>query len=120
MVEVKIRARLEARANINSHQNCLPNKSPGNIIISFVENAQNSIILVLFQYFFSNNWVVISHMSLGFIIFIFQILIKCRSIFCCLFPFKLNILCTFNKVFNIFFYITLLINWMREKVLLAV
>jgi hypothetical protein len=49
MVEVKIRARLEARANINSHQNCTPKSSPGNIIASFVENAQNSIILVLFQ-----------------------------------------------------------------------
>jgi hypothetical protein len=49
MVEVKIRARLEARANINSHQNCTPKRSPGNIIASFVEKAQNSIILVLFQ-----------------------------------------------------------------------
>jgi len=49
-VDVNINARLEARANINSHQNCLPNKSPGNIIASFVEKAQNSIILTLLQY----------------------------------------------------------------------
>ena len=68
MVEVKIRARLEARANINSHQNCTPKSSPGNIIASFVENAQNSIILVLFQYDFSLSFLDTIQISLIFII----------------------------------------------------
>ena len=52
IVEVKIKARLDTRANINSHHHCLPNKRPGKIIASFVEKAQNSIMLVLFQYDF--------------------------------------------------------------------
>jgi hypothetical protein len=52
IVEVNISAKLDARANINNHHHCLPNKRPGKIIASLVEKAQNSIILVLFQYFF--------------------------------------------------------------------
>ena len=64
IVEVKIKAKLEAKANTNNHHHCLPNKRPGNIIASFVENAQNSIMLVLFQYFFSNNFFVIAQISL--------------------------------------------------------
>jgi hypothetical protein len=52
IVEVKISAKLEAKANINNHHHCLPNKRPGKIIANLVEKAKNSIILVLFQYFF--------------------------------------------------------------------
>jgi hypothetical protein len=50
IVDVRIKATLDAKANINNHQNCLPNRSPGNIIASLVENAQNSIMFTLFQY----------------------------------------------------------------------
>jgi hypothetical protein len=48
-VDVSIKATLEARANMYSHQNCTPRISPGNIIINFVENAQNSMVFVIFQ-----------------------------------------------------------------------
>ena len=36
-------------AKIYNHQTCIPNNNPGKIIISFVENAKNSIVFVLFQ-----------------------------------------------------------------------
>ena len=49
IVDVKTSVRLDIKANIYSHQNCTPNSRPGKIITSFVENAQNSIMLVLFQ-----------------------------------------------------------------------
>jgi hypothetical protein len=49
-VEVRIKARLETRANMYSHQNWIPRINPGNMIISFVENAQNSMVFVIFQY----------------------------------------------------------------------
>lgn len=48
-VDDHIKAKLETNANIYSHQNCTPNINPGNIIISFVENAQNSIMFTLVQ-----------------------------------------------------------------------
>jgi hypothetical protein len=48
-VDVQIKAKLEARAKIYSHHHCLPNSSPGNIIIILVINAKNSIELGLFQ-----------------------------------------------------------------------
>jgi hypothetical protein len=48
-VDVSIKAMLETRANRYSHQNCTPRIRPGNIIINFVENAQNSIVFVMFQ-----------------------------------------------------------------------
>jgi hypothetical protein len=48
-VEVNIRARLEIKANKYNHQTWTPNKSPGKMIASFVLNAQNSIVFVLFQ-----------------------------------------------------------------------
>jgi hypothetical protein len=48
-VDVKIKAKLESNAKIYNHQNCIPNNKPGKIIISFVENAKNSIVFVLFQ-----------------------------------------------------------------------
>jgi hypothetical protein len=64
IVEVKIKAKLDAKANTNSHHHCLPNKRPGKIIANLVEKAQNSIVLVLFQYFFSNKFFVIVHISL--------------------------------------------------------
>lgn len=48
-VDVHIKAKLEARANIYSHHHCLPNNKPGKMIEIFVINAQNSIELALFQ-----------------------------------------------------------------------
>jgi hypothetical protein len=50
MVEDQMRATLETKANIYSHHHCLPNKSPGNIMQSFVANAENSTVFALFQY----------------------------------------------------------------------
>lgn len=49
-VDDQISARLEIKANIYSHQNCLPSKSPGKIIAIFVINAKNSTVFGLFQY----------------------------------------------------------------------
>jgi len=67
-VEVSIKVRLDTRANMYNHQNCTPKRSPGKMIASFVENAQNSIILVLFQYDLCPSCLVTSTISLGFII----------------------------------------------------
>lgn len=49
MVDVRTSVKLDTDANIYNHQNWTPNSRPGKIITSFVENAKNSIILVLFQ-----------------------------------------------------------------------
>lgn len=49
IVDDHIRAKLETKANINSHHHCFPNKSPGNIIQSLVIKAKNSTLLALFQ-----------------------------------------------------------------------
>ena len=51
-VELQTRSILDASAKRYNHQNCTPNKSPGNIITSFVINAKNSTVLALFQYSF--------------------------------------------------------------------
>jgi hypothetical protein len=48
-VDDHIKARLETKANIYSHQNCLPRRSPGNIMQIFVIKAKNSTVLGLFQ-----------------------------------------------------------------------
>jgi hypothetical protein len=48
-VDVHIKAKLEARANMYNHHHCLPNNKPGKMIEIFVINAQNSIELGLFQ-----------------------------------------------------------------------
>lgn len=48
-VDVSIKVKLDTRANIYSHQNWTPKRSPGKMIASFVENAQNSTVLVKFQ-----------------------------------------------------------------------
>lgn len=49
MVDDHIRAKLETKANINSHHHCFPNKRPGNIMQSLVIKAKNSTLLALFQ-----------------------------------------------------------------------
>jgi hypothetical protein len=48
-VEDQIKDRLDIRANIYSHQNCLPSKSPGKMIAIFVMNAINSTVFGLSQ-----------------------------------------------------------------------
>ena len=48
-VEDQIKDMLDRRANIYSHQNCLPSKSPGKIIAIFVINAKNSTVFGLSQ-----------------------------------------------------------------------
>jgi hypothetical protein len=48
-VEDQIKARLEIKAKMYNHQNCLPNNSPGKIIAILVMNAKNSTVLGLFQ-----------------------------------------------------------------------
>lgn len=48
-VEDQINARLEIIANIYSHQNCTPNKSPGKIIAIFVVNPIASTMFGLVQ-----------------------------------------------------------------------
>ena len=70
IVEVNIKAVLEAKAKRYNHHHCFPNKRPGIIITNLVENAQNSIILVLFQYNFVKSCLVTVGMSLIFIIYI--------------------------------------------------
>ncbi len=49
MVDDHIRAKLEIKAKTYSHQNCLPNRSPGNMIAIFVIKAKNSTVFGLFQ-----------------------------------------------------------------------
>jgi hypothetical protein len=51
LVDDHINANDDISANIYSHHHCFPNSSPGNMIDSFVVNAQNSTVLGLFQYF---------------------------------------------------------------------
>ena len=48
-VDDQIKAKLDTRAKIYSHQNCLPRRRPGNIIQIFVIKAKNSTVLGLFQ-----------------------------------------------------------------------
>lgn len=50
MVDVSIRAKLDASANIYNHQNCTPNNRPGNMMAILVIKAQASTIFVLVQY----------------------------------------------------------------------
>lgn len=50
IVDVNINAKEETRANIYNHHHCFSNNNPGTIMHSFVEKAQNSIELTLFQY----------------------------------------------------------------------
>jgi len=49
IVDVKIKAKLDARANIYNHQNCTPNNRPGNMMAILVMKAQASTIFVLVQ-----------------------------------------------------------------------
>jgi hypothetical protein len=48
-VDDHIREKLETKAKMYSHQNCLPNNSPGKIIAIFVMKAKNSTVLGLSQ-----------------------------------------------------------------------
>jgi hypothetical protein len=48
-VEDQIKDMLDIRANIYSHQNCLPKSRPGKIIAILVMKAINSTVLGLFQ-----------------------------------------------------------------------
>ena len=50
MVDVNIKAKLDASANIYNHHHCTPKRSPGNMIAIFVMKAQASMILVFVQY----------------------------------------------------------------------
>jgi hypothetical protein len=49
IVDVKIKAKLDARANIYNHQNCTPNNRPGNMMAILVMKAQASTMFVLVQ-----------------------------------------------------------------------
>jgi len=49
IVDDHIKEKLDIKANIYSHQNCLPNKRPGNMIIIFVIKAKNSTVFGLSQ-----------------------------------------------------------------------
>jgi hypothetical protein len=48
-VEDQIKARLDIRAKMYNHQNCLPSNSPGKIIAILVIKAKNSTVFGLFQ-----------------------------------------------------------------------
>jgi hypothetical protein len=49
MVDVRIKDKLEIKANIYSHHHCLPSKRPGIIISNLVEKAKNSIVFTVLQ-----------------------------------------------------------------------
>jgi hypothetical protein len=51
LVDDHIKDNDDINAKMYSHHHCFPNSSPGNMIDSFVANAQNSTVLGLFQYF---------------------------------------------------------------------
>lgn len=65
MVDVKMRARLENKANRYSHHHCFPNSKPGKMIAILVENAHASTTLTRVQYDLSNHFLDMSMMSRG-------------------------------------------------------